>query len=209
MLIFGGFYEAARDTPRWYNDVLVLDLQTQQWLDMPHSKLTARPEPRSACNVDIINDDMIVHGGFSKLSKTNSSTDENAADAQASSETRVHSDSWVLHLSPILQGKSPTWERLTSSVQRKQLAATSSKTPNGRSGMAAVSYKNRLLVYGGVVDVEQHHHKMDSVFYNDLFAFDVEKRKWFPVHVKKNTGSLYRSYAGTGIEWRRRRKHGK
>jgi len=181
MIVFGGFYEAARDTPRWFNDVAILDLQSHVWLDVPHSKLSARPEPRSACNVDVIGDDMVVHGGFSKLSKSS------VAQVQQDlvlpvSETKVHTDSWVLHLKPILQGKPPVWERLTSSIQRKQLQTNNS--PNGRSGMAAVAYKNRLLVYGGVVDTEQHHHKMDSVFYNDLFAFDVGKRKWFPVHAR-------------------------
>ena len=204
LIIFGGFYEALRDTPRWYNDVTVFDLQTEQWMDIPHSKLATRPEARSACNVCVVEDKMIVHGGFSKLDKKSlqlqqqkqqQNTGKDAFMPQA--ETKVHTDSWILHLKPLLTGKPPVWERLTSSVPRSQLpgfAAGNNKNtlhtvrhPGGRSGTASVTYKDRMLVYGGVVDTEQLHHKIDSVFYNDLFCFDIERRKWFPIHVKTAT----------------------
>ena len=48
-----------------------------------------------------------------------------------------------------------------------------------------MTYKDRLLVFGGVRDTEQLHHKVDSIFYNDLLALDVERRKWFPLRVKE------------------------
>jgi hypothetical protein len=92
----------GRDTPRWYFD-------GRMWIckrsgSTAHSKLTARPEPRSTRRY--YGDDMMCTGDF-KCPKTNSSTEKPTRIV----ETRVHSDSWVLHLSPILQGKSPTWER--------------------------------------------------------------------------------------------------
>ncbi|EEC43416.1 predicted protein [Phaeodactylum tricornutum CCAP 1055/1] len=186
MILFGGFYEALRDTPRWYNDVYVFNLQTESWMDVPHSKLTARPEPRSACNAAVIGDQMIVHGGFSKLSKK-----------EETSETKTHSDAWVLQLKPLLTGQPPIWERLLSSTQRGLVAA---KNPNNRAGTASVAYKSRLLAYGGVVDQESHNHKIQSIFYNDLFALDVARRKWFPVHVKKMPSN------GTGSKRRRRKE---
>ena len=51
--------------------------------------------------------------------------------------------------------------------------------------MSSVSYKNRMLVFGGVVDREEHHHKVESVFYNDMMAMDIERRKWFPLRINK------------------------
>ena len=50
-------------------------------------------------------------------------------------------------------------------------------------------YKNKMLVFGGVLDNEGDHHKMDSVFYDDLFSFDMEKRRWFALKLKKTAGS--------------------
>jgi N-acetylneuraminic acid mutarotase len=205
MILFGGFYEALRDTPRWYNDVYVFNLQTESWMDVPHSKLTARPEPRSACNAAVIGDQMIVHGGFSKLSKSilarsnnhnNSQINQNNPEEETS-ETKTHSDAWVLQLKPLLTGQPPIWERLLSSTQRGLVAA---KNPNNRAGTASVAYKSRLLAYGGVVDQESHNHKIQSIFYNDLFALDVARRKWFPVHVKKMPSN------GTGSKRRRRKE---
>lgn len=171
MIIFGGFFEALREA-KWYNDVCVFDLQTEEWMDVPQSRLTVKPEPRSACNIALFGTDkIIVHGGFSKMKSVN-----------ASSETKVHSDAWVLHLTPLLHQKPPTWERWMSSSK-----GISSLNPNGRAGTASTSYKSRMIVFGGVVDTEQQHHKVDSIFYNSLFALDIERRKWFPIRLKEKS----------------------
>lgn len=185
MVIFGGFFEAARET-KWYNDVHVFNLQTETWMDVPQSRLAIKPEPRSACNIALYGSDkLIIHGGFSKFKTSNGVT-----------ETKTHTDAWVLHLSPLLQQKSPDWERWMSSSNSK-----GANTPNGRAGMSSLSYKNRMLVFGGVVDHEEHHHKLESVFYNDLMVMDIERRKWFPLRVK-NEGSD----GNGGKKSRRRRK---
>lgn len=169
MVIFGGFFEAARET-KWYNDVSIFNLQTEMWMDVPQSRLAAKPEPRSACNISSFGTDKIlIHGGFSKMKSVN-----------AASETKVHSDGWVLHLSPLQQQKPPSWERWMSSSK-----GSSGITPNGRAGTASVTYKSRMLVFGGVVDSELQHHKVDSVFYNSLIALDMDRRKWFPLKVKE------------------------
>jgi len=173
MVVFGGFYEALRDT-RWFNDICVLDLQTHLWMDIPHSKLASRPEARSACNIGIFGDTAIIQGGYSKLKNPTTK-----------SEAKVHTDAWMLHLKPILQNKPPTWERL--SIKNKSAAS-----PMNRSGTASVTHKNRMLVFGGVVDDEQLNHKVESVFFNDLFALDFERRKWFPVRAKAKEEKIRR-----------------
>jgi hypothetical protein len=185
MVIFGGFFEALRET-KWYNDVHVFNLQTETWMDVPQSRLAIKPESRSACNIALYGTDkLIVHGGFSKFKTTNGAV-----------ETKTHTDAWVLHLAPLLQQKPPTWERWMSSSNSKN-----PNTPNGRAGMSSLSYKNRLVVFGGVVDREEHHHKVESVFYNDLMGMDIERRKWFPLRVNKAA-----SKGAGGKKSRRRQK---
>ena len=188
MIIFGGFFEAVHET-KWYNDVHVFNLQTETWMDIQQSRLAIKPEPRSACNIATYGTDkLIVHGGFSKIKTSN-----------AAVETKTHTDAWVLHLSPLLQQKPPTWERWMSSTNKQ-----SPNTPNGRAGMSSLSYKNRMLVFGGVVDREEHHHKVESVFYNDLMVMDIERRKWFPIYINKNRNTGTES----GKRSRRRQKDG-
>ena len=191
MILFGGFYEPARgDTPRWFNDVYVFNLQTEQWMDVPHSKLRSQPEPRSACNYALIGDTMIIHGGYSKLL--------NSA-AAGGKESKVHTDAWILNLKPVQEEKPPTWERLLSSTGGGA-AAVNSRNPNGRCGCASASYKQLMLVFGGVVDSELMHHKMDSMFYSDLFAFDLDKRKWYPIKARKNKGQSTQQNDNEGME---------
>jgi N-acetylneuraminic acid mutarotase len=189
MVIFGGFFEALRET-KWYNDIHIFNLQTEMWMDnVQPSRLTAKPEPRSACNIALYGTDkLIVHGGFSKLKAATANKSSESASSSAS-ETKVHTDAWVLHLAPILQQKPPTWERwisstkLSSNSQHQQNNAIARSTPNGRAGTSSVSYKDRMLTFGGVRDHEQHHHRVDSVFYSDLMVLDIDRRKWFPLKV--------------------------
>jgi hypothetical protein len=199
MIVFGGFYEALKSDAKWYNDVHIFHLQSESWLTSanhatpipPVSRLALKPEPRSACNMALFGTDQVmIHGGFSKYKYTGPNT---LTSVTGELEVKVHSDAWVLNLAPIVQNKPPTWERWISSSTKSQLAkehlqqqgtgtGTSTvgpRTPNGRAGTSSLSYKgNRMLVFGGVVDSEHHHHKVESVFYNDLMALDMERRKW-------------------------------
>ena len=166
MIIFGGFFEALKDT-KWYNDVHVFNLQTETWMTRsggeipPISRLSLKPEARSACNIALFgNDKLIVHGGFSKYKLGTNTSINPSTDSKNTSEVKVHSDAWVLHLAPILQNKAPSWERWISSSTKSQLMNSRSTTPNGRAGTSSTSYKNRMLVFAGVVDnMELNHHK--------------------------------------------------
>jgi hypothetical protein len=125
MILFGGFLEAAKET-RWYNDVHVFHLQTEQWMDVPQSRLSIKPEPRSACNVALYGTDRaMVHGGFAKVKSA-------AVGATNGEETKVHTDAWILHLAPLLQDRPPTWERWMASTK-----TLSNNSPNGRAGMSS------------------------------------------------------------------------
>lgn len=197
LLIFGGFTESeAAVVPRWYNDVHVLNLQTEQWLPLPQSRLAVRPEPRSACHAALVpdRDQWLIHGGFAKLlphTNSSSSTGKPNVDAHddsalASETLVVHTDSWILQLQPLLTGQPPTWERWTSSLSRSKRAESARSSPNGRCGVGAVAYgqPGNMLLFGGVVDEELHHHKVDSIFYNDLSLFHVERRKFIPIRIE-------------------------
>lgn len=191
MIIFGGFYEAQRDT-KWYQDVHVLDLLTEKWVQLPEpSRLSSRPEARSACNVAVLTDAAVIQGGFSKLKKTVGGAPMGTA---SSYESKVHTDAWKLHLTPLLQNKPPTWERLPH-IKSNSLTLT----PLGRAGMSSITYRNQLLAWGGVCDTEHHHHVMQSVFYNDLWVMDLEKRKWYSIRIQEKR-------AGQPDKQRRRRR---
>ena len=104
------------------------------------------------------------------------------------SEGIMHVDCWTLPLKALLNSSKgaggisgtspPAWERIT----RK------GEYPSARAGTSAIIYKNKLLVFGGVLDSEGDHHRMESVFYDDLFALDMERKRWFAMRLKKASG---------------------
>lgn len=127
----------------------------------------------------------------------------------AAAETKVHTDAWRLDL-PALVGTDDVeglvrWERLLWSTSRTTLAAADQKrerhsssgsnasfpcNPNGRCGTASDSYANRfLVVLGGVMDAEHWHHRVDSVFFNDMFVLDPNKKKWHSLRIGESRPS--------------------
>mmetsp|Transcript_4199 Transcript_4199/g.6417 ORF Transcript_4199/g.6417 Transcript_4199/m.6417 type:complete len:731 (+) Transcript_4199:102-2294(+) len=181
MIIFGGFQEELRADTRWFNDVHIFDFQTNIWCELKYNKLARLPPARSACNMTVCADALFIYGGYSKLKNANTGAGANK------SEGITHIDCWMLPLKPLinasksgpLSGASPpSWER----ISRK------GEYPSQRAGTSAVLHKNKLLVFGGVLDSEGDQHKMESVFYDDLFALDMERRRWFAMRLKKTSG---------------------
>ena len=72
-------------------------------------------------------------------------------------------------------GKVPSWDRLSKK----------GNAPTQRSGMSSVIHKGRMVCFGGVQDNEGDNHKMDSIFYDDLFTFDMTRRRWYKLEMKK------------------------
>jgi hypothetical protein len=219
MILFGGFHESAKNgDTRFFNDLHVYDFQSMTWTELKYGKLARLPPPRSACNLALMStgsssegDALFVYGGYSKVrnasnihSNGNSSGNINGRQQQhhglcKSSEGIVHVDCWFLPLKSLLGGiaagggapipPSPTWERIT----RK------GEYPSGRAGTSSVVFqKNKMVVFGGVMDDEGDHHTMISTFFDDLFAFDMERRRWFAMGLKEK-----KDIGGVG---RRRRK---
>jgi len=179
MVVYGGFYEAVRESPRWFSDLHVYDFSTNTWIECNYSKLATTPPERSAFNFAILggSDVAYVSGGYSKL--------KNPAPG-SKAEGRVFTDCWALHLKGLESGKTPTWER----VSRK------GEYPSQRSGTACGVWKNKMLVYGGVEDEETDNHRVKSIFYDDLFAFDMERKRWFRLNLKKKAGERRRRKKG-------------
>ena len=170
MILFGGFHEALRSDTRWFNDVHLFDFQTRDWTELRYSKLARTPPPRSACVMAVGTapaEALYVAGGY-----------RNALGG-GKTEGVVHADCWTLPLKPLVGAARgappPAWERL----------ARKGECPSARAGASAALHRNKLLVFGGVLDAEGDGHQMDSVFYDDLFAFDVERRRWFAMPLKK------------------------
>ncbi|KAI9912616.1 hypothetical protein PsorP6_006206 [Peronosclerospora sorghi] len=159
LVVFGGFYEAARET-RWFNDLYLFNLAELKWQKVTYPPHKQVPAERSGCQLAVhpSKDLVFVYGGYAKV--------KNAAEK---AEGKVYADLWVLNLAPVLKRLSPTWEKLSRKGQ----------APSPRCGAALTVHKQRFILFGGVFDEEKRHHTMQSTFYNDLFVYDMDRRRWF------------------------------
>ncbi|RHZ00040.1 hypothetical protein DYB35_011835, partial [Aphanomyces astaci] len=191
LVVFGGFYEAARETKyvsttttsstitpstrRWFNDLFLFNFADLKWKKISLPVHKASPAPRSGCQLAVMasNDTIFMYGGDAK-----------GKNVGEKAEGKVYTDIWALHMAPIIKAQDPTWEKLS----RKGHA------PSPRSGATMAVYKNRALLFGGVFDEEGRRHELKSVFYNDMFAYDMERKRWYEYRLrnKKEPGAKRR-----------------
>ncbi|ETL24800.1 hypothetical protein L916_21258 [Phytophthora nicotianae] len=159
LVVFGGFYEAARET-KWFNDLYLFNLAELKWQKVSYPPHRQVPAERSGCQLAVhpSKDLVFVYGGYAKVKNVGEK-----------SEGKVYSDLWALNLAPVLKRQSPTWEKLSRKGQ----------APSPRGGAAVTVHKQRFILFGGVFDEEQRRHTMQSTFYNDLFVYDMDRRRWF------------------------------
>lgn len=113
-------------------------------------------------------------------------TGKQAAKASASQRNAVkpmiHQDCFFLRITPPAAdapaGALPTvrWER------RKKPANSPNPT---RAGATMTFHRGRGILFGGVHDIEEGEEGMESEFFNQLFAWNVERNRFFPLALRK------------------------
>ncbi|KAL9635561.1 MAG: hypothetical protein Q9164_003378 [Protoblastenia rupestris] len=96
----------------------------------------------------------------------------------------VHEDSWMLRITlPVNEGPSASlqvrWERRKKPVN----------SPNPpRAGVTQVFHKGRGLMFGGVHDVEESEEGIDSEFFDQLYAWNIERNRFFQLALRRSRG---------------------
>ena len=167
IVVFGGFHDTFRDC-KYFNDLYLFNIAEERWDKIDVSQISV-PSPRSGCGFFMhpTNDTAFVYGGYVRDKKV-SGTDL--------------SDMWQLSLrlqSGVAVPVKATWERLS----KKGTA------PSRRSGASFAVHKNRALVFGGVYDKDTQGLTMESEFFNELYAFDMDRKRWYVLdyNVPKNS----------------------
>lgn len=157
IVIFGGFHDTFRDC-KYFNDLYLFNISEEKWESIDLSNISV-PSPRSGCGFFIhpTNDLAFVHGGYVRDKKV--------------SGTEL-TDMWQLSLRLQPGTAVPVkgvWER----ISRK------GTPPSRRSGASFAVHKSRALVFGGVFDKDTQGLTMDSEFFNELYAFDMDRKRWY------------------------------
>ncbi|KAL3818594.1 hypothetical protein ACJIZ3_004499 [Penstemon smallii] len=160
IIIFGGFYDTLREV-RYYNDLHVFDLDQYKWQEIKPKLGCLWPSPRSGFQFLVYQDEIYLYGGYSK--------EVSSSDKKISEKGVVHSDMWCLD--------PRTWE--WNKVKK------SGMPPGPRAGFTMCVHKKRALLFGGVVDMEMEGDLMMSLFLNEIYGFQLDNHRWYPLELRK------------------------
>ncbi|KAG5049956.1 hypothetical protein JHK85_011059 [Glycine max] len=182
IILFGGFYDTLREVRLlsllavtskfylehfdinilmwYYNDLFVFDLDQFKWQEIKPKPGAMWPTARSGFQLFVYQDDIFLYGGYSK---------EVSSDKSNSEKGIVHSDMWSLD--------PKTWE--WNKVKK------SGMPPGPRAGFSMCVHKRRALLFGGVVDIEVEGDVMMSLFLNELYGFQLDTNRWYPLELRK------------------------
>ena len=141
----------------------------------------------------------MLYGGYSRV-KTNTAIGKQTKNGAQASKTvmkpTIHQDTWFLRVSqpssdaPVNAPPVIRWER------RKK--PTNPPNPP-RAGVTQAYHKGRGIMFGGVHDVEETEDGIESEFFDQLFAWNIERNRFFPLGLKRAKAAPKRQTEDRGL----------
>lgn len=167
---------------KYLQDLWVYDCQNYVWHNLA---LPQKPDARSSFSFLPHDAGAVLFGGYSRV-KANTIVGNHTKGGRQSSKSVlkpiIHQDTWVLRIeqpaADALSSAAPTvrWERRKKPVN----------SPNPpRAGVTQAYHKGRGIMFGGVHDVEESEEGIDSEFFDQLFAFNIERNRFFPLMLRR------------------------
>ena len=126
-----------------------------------------------------------MYGGYSRVKSNTVVGKQLKGGAQASKPVMkpiVHQDTWFLRISQP-SSDSPTHAPPIIRWERRKKPANPPNPP--RAGATQAYHKGRGIMFGGVHDVENSEEGIESEFFDQLFAWNIERNRYFPLALKR------------------------
>lgn len=192
IILFGGFQDTANQT-KYLGDLWLYDTTNFVWHSPTLPPAQLKPDPRSSFTLLPHEQGAVLYGGYSRV-KANAPTNKQQQSSRGGGggggsqgqrnalRPCIHTDCFFLRITPppaeAPAGTPPTvrWER------RKKPA----NAPNpARAGATMAFHRGRGILFGGVHDVQESEESIESEFFNGLFAWNIERNRFFPLTLKK------------------------
>lgn len=167
---------------KYLQDLWVYDCQNYVWYN---PVLPQKPDARSSFSFLPHDAGAVLFGGYSRA-KTNAIVGKQAKGGTQSSKSvlkpTVHQDTWVLRIEQPVADAANSAAPITRWERRKKPV----NSPNPpRAGVTQAYHKGRGIMFGGVHDVEESEEGIDSEFFDQLFAFNIERNRFFPLTLRR------------------------
>lgn len=184
IVLFGGFQDTSSQT-KYLADLWIYDTVNYVWYSPTLPPAQLKPEARSSFTLLPHDQGCVLYGGYSRVKATvaaGKQTKGGGGGQKNIMKPMVHQDCFFLRITPPAADAAPNTPPTVRWEKRKKPANT--PTPV-RAGATMAFHKGRGIMFGGVHDVEESEEGMESEFFNQLFAWNVERNRFFPLALRK------------------------
>ena len=184
IIVFGGFQDTSQQT-KYLQDLWLYDTQNFVWLNLALPPASQKPDPRSSFSFLPHESGAVLYGGYSRVKANAAVGKKTKGGAQATRtilKPVIHQDTWFLRIKQP-PPESPANAPPTIRWERRKRPANAPNPP--RAGAAMVYHKSRGISFGGVHDVEESEEGIDSEFFDTLFAWNVDRNRFFPLALRR------------------------
>lgn len=180
LVVFGGFYDNGLEN-KYLNDLSYIDLTLDElkWVKVTTAAVDIVPSPRSGFQWVVSGNEAWLYGGYCRenVAKAKSVSHKGKKKGGGAVEEAMVSKSIVSSDCFKLSGETLKWQK----VKRTGYG------PSLRAGFSLILHKQNAVLFGGVEDDETEE-DMESIFHNDMFALNLDRKKWFPMTLRKKKG---------------------
>ncbi|KAI1332956.1 galactose oxidase [Xylariaceae sp. FL0255] len=185
IILFGGFQDTSNQT-KYLNDLWLFDTQNYFWFSPTLPPAQLKPDARSSFTFLPHEQGAVLFGGYSRVKATVSANKSAKGASQGQRnilKPMVHQDCFFLRITQPPADAAPN----TPATVRWEKRKKPTNTPNPpRVGATMAYHRNRGIFFGGVHDVEQSEEGMDSEFFNQMFTWNIERNRFFPMTLRKS-----------------------
>ncbi|KAI4141923.1 MAG: hypothetical protein LQ340_007500, partial [Diploschistes diacapsis] len=202
IVLFGGFQDTSNST-KYLADLWLYDTQNYAWHQPSLPPASPKPDARSSFSLLPHDAGAVLYGGYSRVKANATASASGGASGKAVAATKrntalkpvVHQDTWFLRIvqpGPEASGSAPPTVRW----ERRKRPANAPNPP--RAGATMAYHKARGICFGGVHDVEESEEGIDSEFFDGLFAWNIERNRFFPLTLRRARAQGKKTGGGGG-----------
>lgn len=184
IILFGGFQDTSQTT-KYLADLWVYDTANFVWFNPVLPLATQKPDARSSFTFLPHEGGAVLFGGYSRVKSTVTGKQTKGSGGPAQRNVlkpMIHQDCFFLRIIAPASDAAPNTPPTVRWERRKKPA----NAPNpARAGATMAYHKGRGIMFGGVHDVEESEEGIDSEFFNTLFAWNIERNRYFPLSLRK------------------------
>ncbi|KXX78094.1 Kelch repeat-containing protein 3 [Madurella mycetomatis] len=188
IILFGGFSDTANQT-KYLADLWIYDTANFAWHTPALPPAQLKPDARSSFTLLPHEQGAVLYGGYSRVKTTVATNKQQSSrGGQGGGGQRnvlrpmVHTDCFFLRITPP-PADAPAGTLPTVRWERRKKPANAPNPP--RAGATMAFHKGRGIWFGGVHDVHESEEAIESEFFNDLYAWNVERNRFFPLALRK------------------------